>query len=123
MDYLRGDHLRVARPGSLFVHEGIYEGNGYVLHLEKGHRAERVTFAQFAKGGTPEVLSRASSFEEAEERVARAHDDPGAPYDALTNNCEHFARAATTGVPFSPTVRVCVTIGIIGLILWGGSRG
>jgi hypothetical protein len=115
--YHRGDHLRVVRASSAWVHEGIYLGGGYVIHVEYGGFVEIVTLAEFAQGGVPEVANGAQGREDAEMRVARAMQRLGQPYHPVSFNCQHLCNEANTGRAYSQTVTGVVVLGFVGGIM------
>jgi cell wall-associated NlpC family hydrolase len=117
-----GDHLTVVRPGSWVTHHGIYYGNGWVIHAEKGRAVEWVTLAEFASGGIPEVKYRPATWQEAQMTLAGAEARIGVPYDPLTANCEHLVTSAQTGVAASPTARGLVGLGIVAGIAWAANK-
>ena len=120
--YEPGDYLRVVRPGSLLHHDGIYDGDGWVIHVDKGRTGQRVPIWEYAGGGLPEVMSRPPTHEDVRATIVRARSLIGHPYDALFSNCEHLATFARAGVAFSPTVRrLAVAATVVGL-LWTASR-
>ena len=110
-----GDHLRVMRPGGFLAHEGIYAGDGYVIHVEYGGVAEEVPLASFAAGGVSQVLRRPATWLEGEAIVDRARRRMGQRYHAISFNCQHLANDAITGRAFSPIVN--------GLIFAGAAVG
>jgi hypothetical protein len=115
--FLPGDHLRVARPWSIFPHDGIYEGNGYVIQAEKGKFVERVPLEVFAGGSVPELVYRPKTWLAAQVIVFRARRRLGQPYDALIANCQHLANEAITGRAYSQTVTGLVVLGFVGGII------
>ena len=118
-----GDHLRVMRPGGLIAHEGIYEGAGYVIHVEYGRVGEEVPLAKFAGGGVPQIISRPATEQAGEAIVARARRRLGQPYHALSFNCQHLTNEAITGRAFSPIVSAFVVIGALELaVALAGNR-
>jgi hypothetical protein len=119
-----GDHLRVMRLGGLFAHEGIYAGDGCVIHVEYGGVADEVPLARFAGGGVPQVVRRAATWLEGEAIVDRARRRLGQPYHAISFNCQHLPNDAITGRAFSPIVNGLVFAGAaVGLtVVLAGSR-
>ena len=120
--YEPGDYLRVNRPGSLVHHDGIYYGDGYVIHADKGGIVEGVHLSEFAAGGAPQIIFRAGTWEERQAAVARAASRMGQPYDPLTANCEHLATFAQSGVAVSPTVRGFAGSAIFVGLLWAAKN-
>lgn len=120
--YEPGDYLRVARPGSLLHHDGIYHGDGYVIHLDKGRIGQVEPLSEFAGSGVPEVVSRLGTWKEAQTTLARARSLIGRPYHALFSNCEHLATFAQTGVAFSPTVRGFAAVAAAAGFVWAANR-
>jgi hypothetical protein len=83
-------------PRSLYMHHGIYVGNGRVIHyagLAYGFRrgpVEQVSLERFAHGHTIRIRRGPQRFDSCEV-VARALSRLGeSHYRILTNNCEHF---------------------------------
>jgi hypothetical protein len=114
--YRRGDHLKVVRPGSFIVHEGIYAGNGWANHVEMGSVAGYVPLSVFAGGGVPHVANRPQTLEEGEARVARAHQRVGQRYHPISFNCQHLVNEAITGQPYSQAVAGVVLL-VIGAVV------
>jgi hypothetical protein len=99
----RGDHLRADRPGG-YHHDGIYLGNGQVIHLTSppggGKANARVRIDPlgiFASGRT--VTIRRYAWNHAPDAIiTRAMSQLGeGNYHLLFNNCQHFARWCATG--------------------------
>jgi hypothetical protein len=87
-------HLVTSR--ALYMHHGIYVGNGRVIHyagLAYGLRrgpVEQVSLERFARGHTIRIRLGPQRFDSCEV-VARARSRLGeSHYRILTNNCEHF---------------------------------
>lgn len=110
-----GDHLKVARPGGFVSHEGIYAGDGNVIHVKYGGTAEEVPLHKFAQGGLPQIIRRPATWLAGEAIVARARRRLGQPYHAISFNCQHLANEAITGRAFSPIVNGVIVIGAVGL--------
>jgi hypothetical protein len=121
--YRPGDHLRVARPGSWWLHEGIYVADDEVIHVEAGGAAEVVGFMQFTHGAVPSIASRARTIEEGELRVARAARHLGQPYHPFSFNCQHLANEAVTGAPYSQAVAGATILSLLVLGIVGGEWG
>lgn len=117
----RGNHLLAGYPGTLH-HDGIYLGDGLVIHLtggtpDGGKAAGRVqidTLARFA-GGRPVTVRRYSGTHDPEDIIGRAMSRLGeGNYDLINNNCQHFARWCATGDHESEQVRsVAATAGTV----------
>ena len=121
--YNRGDHLKVARPGSAWIHEGIYMGDGLSIHIESGGVGEIVEFERFTRGAIPSLASRAQTADEGELRVARAIRRLGQPYHPVSFNCQHMANEAVTGMSYSQAVAGVTIVGLLVLALIGGEWG
>jgi hypothetical protein len=112
----RGDHIRAGCPWKAH-HDGIYLGDGRVIHLtggtaDGGKAAARVqidSLARFA-GGRPVTVRRYSGAHDPEDIVARAMSRLGeGNYNLIFNNCQHFARWCATGDHESEQVRSVAT--------------
>jgi len=112
----RGDHIRAGDPWRP-RHDGIYLGNGRVIHLVGdpvggGKAAAHVqisSLAQFA-AGRPVTVRRYSGAHDPEDIVARAMSRLGeGNYHLICNNCQHFARWCATGDRESDQVRSFTT--------------
>ena len=132
----RGDHIRAGYPWTA-RHDGIYLGDGLVIHLtggtpDGGKAAARVqtdSLARFA-GGRPVTVRRYSGAHDPEDIVDRAMSRLGeGNYNLIFSNCQHFARwcatgdhesdqvrsvAATTGTVVTPLVATALTATVIG---------
>ena len=99
----RGDHIRAGRPGTPH-HDGIYLGNGHVIHLTGvpgGAKADahvRIdTLAVFA-ADRPVTTRPYAGNHDPDAIIARAMSRLGdGNYHLIFNNCEHFARWCATG--------------------------
>ena len=131
----RGDHLRAGYPRGVH-HDGIYYGNGYVIHLtapagagKAGAHVRMDTLAVFA-GGRPVSVRPYAGAHDPEAIIARAVSRLGrGDYHLIFNNCQHFARwcatgehvseqvdsvAATTGTIATPALATSVGINVVG---------
>lgn len=108
----RGDHIRAGHPRNAH-HDGIYLGDGLVIHMtggtpEGGKADARVridTLARFA-GGRPVTIRHYAGEHDPEAIVARAMSRLGhGDYHLLFNNWQHFARWCATGDHESEQVR------------------
>lgn len=126
----RGDHIRAGRPGSPH-HDGIYLGNGLVIHLTgapgggKADATVRIdTLAVFA-AGRPVTVRRYAGDHDPDAIVARAMSKLGAgDYHLIVNNCQHFARWCATGDHHSEQVSsVTATTATVGLPVVAASVG
>jgi len=117
----RGDHIRAGYPWRAH-HDGIYLGDGLVIHLTGGapgggKAAARVqidSVARFA-AGRPVTVRRYSGAHDPEDIVARAMSRVGeGDYNLIFNNCQHFARWCATGDHESEQVQsVTATTGTV----------
>lgn len=126
----RGDHVRAGRPGAAH-HDGIYLGNGHVIHLTGipgGGKAEaRVridTLAVFATGRPVTVRPYAGNHDP-DAIIVRAMSKLGVGnYHLIFNNCQHFARWCATGDHLSEQVSsVAATTGTVATPLVAASVG
>ncbi len=117
-----GDVLSVVRPGIPWTHWGIYVGDGWVLHCEKGGVVGYTTLAEFSAGGVPQVVWRALTPQEAAEAIARAESQLGQPYDVFAGNCEHLVTLAMNGEATSPTVGKLLGLGLVVGVLVAAAR-
>jgi hypothetical protein len=132
----RGDHIHAGYPWKAH-HDGIYLGDGLVIHLtggtaDGGKAAARVqidSLARFA-GDRPVTVRSYAGGHGPEDIVARAMSRLGeGNYNLIFNNCQHFARwcatgdhesqqvrsaAATTGTVFTPLAATILTSTVIG---------
>lgn len=100
--FRRGDHLRAGRGG--YHHDGIYLGNGQVIHLTSspgegkvGARVRIDPLEAFASGG-PVTIRPYAGGHDPDAIIARALSQVGeGSYHLLFNNCQHFARLCATG--------------------------
>jgi hypothetical protein len=112
----RGDHIRAGWPGSPH-HDGIYLGNGYVIHLvgttgegKADAHVQMGTLAGFAVG-RPVTVRHYASKQDPEAVVARAMSRLGeGNYNLIFNNCQHFARWCVTGDHLSEQVNSAVAV-------------
>ena len=128
----KGDHIRAKRRG--YWHHGVDCGHGAVIHYS-GVREEkrdalvrRTSLAEFAKGGSVEVVKHAGAVEpdvavrNAESRLGERR------YSLFRNNCEHFARWCVTGkgrsAQVSRVVKVAsgAAVGLAGMLIWRRRR-
>jgi hypothetical protein len=101
--FRRGDHIRAGQPGAPH-HDGIYLGNGLVIHLTgspgggKASAQVRIdSLAAFAHG-RPVTVRHYASRHDPEVIIARAMSKLGeGNYHLIFNNCQHFARWCATG--------------------------
>lgn len=110
-DLFPGDHIYVKRRRRLYVHHGVYMGDGKVIHFtgsvreKKDPKVQETDLSGFLKGG---VLRR-RDYEErlrASETVTVAKNQlSDSRYSMLWNNCEHFATYCVTGKRKSWQVR------------------
>ena len=99
----RGDHLRAGYPRDAH-HDGIYLGNGHVIHLTappgagKAGACVRIdTLAVFA-AGRPVTVRPYAGNHDPDAIIARAMSRLGdGGYHLIFNNCQHFARWCATG--------------------------
>jgi hypothetical protein len=112
----RGDHIIAGYPRRP-RHDGIYLGDGLVIHLVGGGpgggkadaRVRIGTLAQFA-AGRPVTVRRYSGQHDPEDVIARAMSRLGeGDYNLIFNNCQHFARWCATGDHESEQVRSVTT--------------
>jgi hypothetical protein len=102
-DLRRGDHIRAGYRGAAH-HDGIYLGNGQVIHLtgapdggKAGARVRIDTLAVFAAGRPVTVRDYAGNHDP-DAIIARAMSRLGdGNYHLIFNNCQHFARWCATG--------------------------
>jgi hypothetical protein len=110
-DLLPGDHIYVKRRRRLYVHHGVYMGDGKVIHFtgsvreKKDPKVQETDLSGFLKGG----VFRRRDYEErlrASETVTVAKNQlSDSRYSMLWNNCEHFATYCVTGKRKSWQVR------------------
>ena len=110
-DLLTGDHIYVKRRRRLYVHHGIYMGDGKVINFtgsvreKKDPKVQETDLSRFLKGGT----LRRRDYEErlpASETINIAKEQlSDGSYSMLWNNCEHFATYCATGKRKSRQVR------------------
>jgi hypothetical protein len=102
-DLQRGDHIRAGWPRQPH-HDGIYLGNGRVIHLvgapgegKRGAHVQIGTLEDFA-AGRPVTVRRYAGKSDPEAIIARAMSKLGdGDYNLVFNNCQHFARWCVTG--------------------------
>ena len=126
----RGDHLRAGYPRGVH-HDGIYLGNGEVIHLigaadggKVGARVRIDTLAVFA-GGRPVTFRPYAGNHDPDAIIARALSRLGdGGYHLIFNNCQHFARWCATGDHLSEQVEsVAATSGTIAAPVLAASVG
>ena len=121
----RGDHLRAGYPGGAH-HDGIYLGNGSVIHLTgpPGARVRIDTLAVFA-AGRPVSVRPYGGNHDPDAIIARALSRLGdGGYHLIFNNCQHFARWCATGDHISEQVdSVTATTGMIATPVVAASAG
>ena len=92
-----GDHVYVQRPG--FTHHGILTNDGTVIEYDESEVIE-IPLSDFARNVQPRKRSGLDSPSEfsSDQIVDRAKSRlDECNYDALFNNCEHFARWCRCG--------------------------
>jgi len=85
--------------GKVFVHTGIYIGNGRVIHFDgegifdKGEIRE-VSLEEFAGGEKIEVRRKPRDLRHANEIISKASSMKGQPrnYSFFNNNCQDFTK-------------------------------
>ncbi|MBK6999334.1 MAG: lecithin retinol acyltransferase family protein [Rhodoferax sp.] len=104
-----GDHLVSTRVG--YTHHGIYIGNDYVIHyagFSDGFKKDLITLTtldEFKNGNDVTVKNYILRTHNYEETVSRAYSRLGEDmYNALINNCEHFATWCVMGIHSSSQV-------------------
>jgi hypothetical protein len=126
----RGDHIRAGRPG-IPHHDGIYLGNGYVIHLtgipgggKAGAHVRIDTLAVFASGRPVTVRPYAGNHDP-DAIIARAMSKLGdGNYHLIFNNCQHFARWCATGTHHSEQVSsAAATAGTVAAPVAAASAG
>lgn len=107
----RADHLRAGHPGTPH-HDGIYLGNGYVVHLRGASKADaRVRIDPLAvfAADRPVTVRAYAGNHDPNAIIARAMSHLGSGnYHLLFNNCQHFARWCATGDHVSEQVDAAV---------------
>jgi hypothetical protein len=104
-DIIWADRREQGKP---YLHCGIYEGGGYVIHFAAPNDSEteaenavvhEVPFERFKNGCTVKVIDiKEGGGYSAEETIRRAKSLLGTKgYDISTFNCEHFATWCKTG--------------------------
>jgi hypothetical protein len=126
----RGDHLRAGHPRRA-CHDGIYLGDGHVIHLvappgagKAGARVRIDTLAVFA-AGRPVTIRPYASNQDPDVIIARATSRLGdGGYHLICKNCQHFARWCATGDHVSDQVEsVAATSSTIGAPVVAASVG
>jgi len=126
----RGDHLRAGYPRGAH-HDGMYLGNGYVIHLTappgvgKAGACVRIdTLAVFA-ADRPVTVRPYAGNHDPDAIIARAMSKLGdGGYHLIFNNCQHFARWCATGHHVSEQVdSVAATTGTIATPVLTASMG
>src|SRR5271170_1369401 len=121
----RGDHLRAGYPGGAH-HDGVYLGNGSVIHLTgpPGAHVRIDTLAVFAVG-RPVTVRPYAGHHDPDAIIARAMSRLGdGGYHLIFNNCQHFARCCATGDHVSEQVdSVAATTGTIATPVLAASVG
>ena len=126
----RGDHLRTGYPRGVH-HDGIYLGNGEVIHLtgaadggKAGARVRMDTLAVFA-AGRPVTVRPYAGDHDPDAIIARAMSRLGdGGYHLIFNNCQHFARWCATGDHVSEQIEsVAATSGTIATPVLAASVG
>jgi hypothetical protein len=111
------DHYGVLDIGNRLNIAGVCDDQPRVIH----QTPPQITVSSLIETGAWEVLSQALNETEASIRFWRAIKDP--VYNAVTNNCEHFARFVITGNRESRQLQTVVIVsGIVTLAIWGLSR-
>lgn len=106
----KGDHIFTSLyiEGNLITHHGIDCGDGTVIHYSK-RIVERVPQSKFCNGKTI-TIKQYGECEPPDIVVKNAESRLGeAKYNALTNNCEHFAYRCKTGKHHSEQMKNVVT--------------
>lgn len=98
----RGDHIRAGYPGAAH-HDGIYLGNGQVVHLcgvpgaGKASAHVRIDTLELFAAGRPVTIRPYAGNHDPEAVTARAMSRLGdGNYHLIFNNCQHFARWCAT---------------------------
>ena len=114
-DLRRGDHIRAGHPGAPH-HDGIYLGDGNVIHLtgpagagKAGAQVRTDTLSMFA-AGRPVTVRPYAGEHDPDAVIARAMSRLGqGGYHLIFNNCQHFARWCATGDHVSEQVDSAAT--------------
>jgi len=132
----RGDHLRAGAPGTPH-HDGIYLGNGHVIHLTgdpggggKANARVRIDMLAVFTAGRPVTVRPYAGNHNPDAIIARATSRlGGGNYHLIFNNCQHFARwcatgdhvseqvcsvAATTGTLTAPVLAAQLALNLVG---------
>jgi hypothetical protein len=127
----RGDHIRAGWPGGVH-HDGIYAGDGLVIHMVGGPagggkasaHVQIGTLAAFA-AGRPVTVRPYGGTREPDAIIARAMSRLGdGDYNLIFNNCQHFARWCATGDHLSEQVEaVAATTATIATPVIAASAG
>lgn len=126
----RGDHLRAGYPRGAH-HDGIYLGDGDVIHLTGAPRGGKAgaqvrldTLAVFA-AARPVTIRPYADNHDPDAIIARAMSRLGdGGYHLLFNNCQHFARWCATGDHVSEQVEsVAAASGTIAVPVLAASVG
>lgn len=131
----RSDHIRAGHPGAPH-HDGIYLGNGQVIHLcgapdgGKASACVRIDTLELFAASRPVTIRRYAGNHDPEAVIARAMSRLGdGNYHLIFNNCQHFARwcatgdhhseqvtsvTASSGIVASPVVAAFVGLSLVG---------
>jgi hypothetical protein len=109
-----GSILRVNKANGIYLHAGVYLGQGSVIHVDisKKARAGKQKKKIFSFIDLTDFINKEAEFEEIRFIIPRFSEEElklralymtrqEAVYDLVKNNCEHFAFSLTTGLDFS----------------------
>ena len=114
-----GDHLQVPRQHGLFMHHGIYLGDGSVAHYLEGREILRSSVGEFSCDQPVTILTHfqcspiSVTLRRALSRIGEQK------YNLLFNNCEHFASWCKTGRHQSRQVESWLQTGSRGVLAIG----
>ncbi|MBQ9275469.1 MAG: lecithin retinol acyltransferase family protein [Succinivibrio sp.] len=120
-EFVRGTHLVARRL--MYLHHGIYVGQGQVIENILDDGIVRVSLQDFAEGQRLGVIEHPHRRFSPEQSARRAESQLGeSSYNLLFRNCEHFVNWCIEGVAQSAQVRdyaagAALAAGVTGAVL------
>lgn len=120
-DLMPGDHISARRRGGFYTHQGIYMGEGKVIHYT-GSRKEKVdavvtetALIRFSKGRSLRRRNYPKRLDPSQTIALAGNQLSEGSYSMLWNNCEHFATYCATGEKKSRQVKRALS-GLSGIV-------
>ena len=125
---LPGDHIYAKRKGRFYAHQGIYTGNGKVIHFTGSVREKidpevrETDLSKFLKGSKLRRREHDRRLPRAETLMLARSQLGNKNYSLLVNNCEHFANYCVAGKKKSRQLKK-VVVGLSVVVVAGVALG